>query len=43
VLYLPVMIIVGGILKTYVSGVWTLTYRRLSGSGLAAIAVPPPS
>ncbi len=43
VLYLPVMIIVGGILKTYVSGVWTLTYRRLSGSGLAAIAVPSPS
>ena len=43
VLYLPVMIIVGGILKTYISGVWTLTYRRLSGSGLAAIAVPSPS
>ena len=43
VLYLPVMIIVGGILKTYVSGVWTLTYRRLSGLGMAAIAVPSPS
>jgi hypothetical protein len=43
VLYLPVMIVVGGILKTYVSGAWTLTYRRLTGAGLAAIAVPAPS
>jgi hypothetical protein len=43
VLYLPVMIVVGGILKTYVSSVWTLTYRRLTGAGLAAIAVPSPS
>ena len=42
VLYLPVMIVFGGILKTYVSGVWTLTYRRLTGSGLA-VAVPSPS
>lgn len=43
VLYLPVLIILGGILKTYVSGVWTLTYRRLTGAGLAAVAVPPPA
>jgi hypothetical protein len=41
VLYLPVLIILGGILKTYASSVWTLTYRRLTGAGLAAIAVPP--
>ena len=42
-LYLPVMIVVGGILKTYVSSVWTLTYRRLTGAGLVAVAVPSPS
>lgn len=43
VLYLPVLLVLGGILKTYVSGVWTLTYRRLTGAGLTAIAVPSPS
>jgi hypothetical protein len=43
VLYLPVLIILGGILKTYVSSVWTLTYRKLTGVGLAAVAVPSPS
>lgn len=43
VLYLPVMIVVGGILKTYVSSVWTLTYRRLTGAGLAAVSVPATS
>ena len=42
-LYLPVLIVVGGILKTYVSSVWTLTYRRLTGASLAAVAVPSPS
>jgi hypothetical protein len=42
VLYLPVLIVLGGILKTYVSGVWTLTYRRLTGSPMA-VAVPSPS
>ena len=42
-LYLPVLLVLGGILKTYVSGVWTLTYRRLSGLGLAAVVVPSPS
>ena len=43
VLYLPVLIILGGILKTYVSSVWTLTYRRLTGMGLSAVAVPATS
>jgi hypothetical protein len=41
VLYLPVLLVLGGILKTYVSGAWTLTYRRLTGAGLAAVVVPP--
>jgi hypothetical protein len=43
VLYLPVLIILGGVLKTYVSSVWTLTYRRLTGAAAAAVAVPSPS
>lgn len=43
VLYLPVLIVLGGILKTYVSSVWTLTYRRLAGAGLATVVVPSPS
>ena len=43
VLYLPVLIVLGGILKTYVSSVWTLTYRRLMGAGLATVVVPSPS
>jgi hypothetical protein len=43
VLYLPVLIVLGGVLKTYVSAVWTLTYRRLTGASVASIAVPAPS
>jgi hypothetical protein len=41
-LYLPVLIVLGGILKTYVSSVWTVTYRRLTGAALAAVEVPAP-
>lgn len=40
VLYLPVLIVLGGILKTYVSSVWTLTYRRLMGARPATVLVP---
>ncbi|HMK08459.1 MAG TPA: hypothetical protein VK449_05440 [Anaerolineales bacterium] len=40
-LYLPFLIVLGGILKTYVSSVWTLTYRRLTAAG-AAVVVPAP-
>jgi hypothetical protein len=43
VVYLPVLIVLGGVLKTYLSSVWTLTYRRLTGAGLAEVVVPSPS
>ena len=42
--YLPVMIVANGVLQTYVSGVWTLSYRqwtgRAKGSALAPIETP---
>ena len=42
--YLPGMILLNGILQTYVSGTWTLTYRRLIAKGPVEIAsVPSPS
>jgi hypothetical protein len=31
--YLPVMVLLNGILQTFVSGSWTLTYRRLIAKG----------
>ncbi len=31
VLYLPVLIVLNGVLATYINGAWTLTYRRLTG------------
>jgi hypothetical protein len=31
VVYLPVLIVLGGVLTTFITGVWTLTYRRLTG------------
>ena len=38
-LYLPVIILLSGILQTYVQGAWTITYRRLTGrSGAANLA-----
>jgi hypothetical protein len=39
--YLPVMILLNGILQTYVSGTWTLTYRRLITKPAPVPAVPP--
>jgi hypothetical protein len=29
--YLPIAIVIGGILQTYIQGGWTVTYRRLTG------------
>lgn len=43
VAYLPVMIVLNGILQTYILTAWTLTYRRLTGHGGATAAgVPAP-
>ncbi len=42
VVYVPVLIVLNGILRTYVTGVWTLTYRRLTQRpGIPAAAVAP--
>jgi hypothetical protein len=42
--YLPIMLLLNGILQTYVSGTWTLTYRRLITKPPAeALPVPAPS
>jgi hypothetical protein len=30
-LYLPILLVAGGILRTFVTGSWTLTYRSLIG------------
>jgi hypothetical protein len=35
------MILLNGIVQTYVSGAWTLTYRRLISRPAAAAVVPP--
>ncbi len=44
VVYLPVLIVLNGILRTYVTGVWTLTYRRITQRpGVAPVVVPPPA
>jgi len=41
VLYIPVVILLNGVLQTYVFGAWTLTFRRLTGrAGLAPVAIP---
>ncbi len=31
VVYLPILILLNGILSSYITGAWTLTYRRLTG------------
>jgi hypothetical protein len=37
--YLPVVIVLSGILQTYLQGAWTITYRRLTGqSGASELA-----
>ncbi|MGH2619003.1 MAG: DUF7544 domain-containing protein [Anaerolineales bacterium] len=39
VVLLPVAVLLSGVLTTYITGVWTLTYRRLTGKpGAAALA-----
>lgn len=30
-LYLPILLVLGGIIKSYISSAWTLTFRRLTG------------
>jgi len=42
VVYLPVLLAGSGVLQTFVYGAWTLTYRRLAGLGMTAVAVPSP-
>lgn len=42
VLYLPVAIVLNGIMTTFVSGTWTLTFRRLAGAGMPAVSIPAP-
>jgi len=42
VLYLPVALVLNGILTTFVSGTWTLTFRRLTSAGMPAVSVPAP-
>ncbi len=34
VLYLPVLIVVSGVLQTYITGAWTMTYRHLTGRSI---------
>ena len=41
VVFLPVMILLNGIVQTYVSGAWTLTYRRLITKSPPAVPVVP--
>lgn len=44
VVYIPVLIVLNGILRTYVTGVWTLTYRRITNRpGVMPVEVPPPN
>src|SRR3990172_6896597 len=38
--YLPVLILVQGILLAYIQAAWTLTYRRLRGQNPAAASCP---
>ncbi len=41
VAYLPVLLVLSGILRTYISSAWTLTYLRLTGRPAAVEPVPP--
>jgi hypothetical protein len=41
VVFLPVMILLNGIVQTYVSGAWTLTYRRLITKSPPAVPAVP--
>jgi hypothetical protein len=39
IVYLPVLLVLTGILKAYISAAWTLTYRRLTGKRPAMPAI----
>ena len=41
VIYLPILIIVGGMIETWVMAAWTLTYKQLTGRAPASV-VPAP-
>jgi hypothetical protein len=43
VVFLPLLIVIAGVIKTFTSGVWTLTYRRLSGKMGLPDVVPTPA
>lgn len=43
-IYLPVLVVLGGILNAYVGSAWTLTYLRLTGKSTASqMIVPTPA
>lgn len=42
VVYVPLSILLSAVLRTFTSSVWTLTFRRLTGIGPMAVAVPEP-
>jgi hypothetical protein len=42
VLYLPVLIVLSGILRSYIESAWTLTYLRLTGEPFPPESVPVP-
>jgi hypothetical protein len=37
---IPIIILLSGVLTTYTTGAWTLTYRRLTGKAGASAAAP---
>ena len=41
VLYLPVLLVAGGILRSYIVSAWTLTFRRLAGKSPAPVPSSP--
>lgn len=42
-LYLPVLLVLGGIVRSYISTAWTLTFRRLTGRLTGMTAAPTSS
>ncbi len=40
VVYLPLMIVANGVLQTFVTGVWTLSFRQLTGRAKGVLAIP---
>ena len=41
-IYIPVSMVLNGVLTSYIQAVWTLTYRRLTGSNPPALVTEPP-